>query len=248
MRKLLISIYSLIIIISMMTSVKAATTGHITLTPSTDTIKAGTEFSITVKASDSNNLNTVEYSSITVTDANGSVNNNITVKGIETMGDWSKMNNDGNTAFVFGGSATQSQDVFKITFIANSEIAAGTYNINIDGLVIYSTNLEDDTTTIGKKTVSVKVKEEKTQEDKTQEGNKDDSSNKENNEANKGENKPGNNSNNNNNNSNKPNNSTNKPATKLPQTGLIDMTAIAIAVLSIIIVVSYISYRKVKDI
>ena len=229
MKKILISIFSLIFIASIAINVQAATTGQITLTPSTNTIKPGNEFSITVKAVDSNNLNTVEYNSITITDANGMETNNITVKEIETIGEWFKMNNEGNTAFVFGGSATQAQDVCKITFKVNSGIVAGNYLINIDGLVMYSTNLQDDTTTIGKKTVSIKVEEDKTQE----------------------ENKPSNNNNNSNkpnNNNNKPNNSTSKLPTKLPQTGVTNVTFFGILILSIMTVVSYVFYKKIKDV
>jgi len=159
MKKLLISLFSIIIMISIITSVQAATTGQITLTPSAKTIKAGNEFSITIKAADSNNLNTIEYSGITITDANGNVINSITVKSIEKIGDWFEMDNEGNTAFVYGGSAVKEQDVCKITFTTNGDISAGTYNININGLVVYSTNLDDIKTEIGTKKVSINIGE-----------------------------------------------------------------------------------------
>lgn len=222
MKKILISMIALLMVI-MPINVMAATTGSITLSSSTSTIKAKDEFTVVVKASDSNNLNTVEYSNITITDKNGKETSAITLEKIESIGDWAKMNNDGNTAFVYSGSATQTQDVFKLTFKVSDKIAAGTYNINVNGLIVYSTNLLDDTTTVGTKTVSVKVEEEKVLEE-----NK-------NNVANNTGNKVTNNNANNN-------------GSKLPQTGIEDVPVFVVIILGIVSIISYVSYKRYRDI
>lgn len=231
MKKFLISLLTLIFVISITISVSAATTGTVTISLSSQTIKAGDEFSIVVTASDSNNLNTVEYSGLTITDESGNVSTDITVKSVEAVGDnWAKMSNEGKTNFVYSGGATQSQEVFKVIFTVGDNITAGTYNINIEGIKVYNTNLEDDTTDIGTKSVSVKAIV-----DDTTAGNKDNTTNNSSNTSN---------STNNSNSSN----SANKKTTKLPQTGVENVSIIAIIALGTIAIASYVSYRKYKNI
>jgi len=272
MRKLLISLFSIIIMISMITSVEAATTGQITLTPSEKIIKAGNEFSITIKAADSNNLNSVEYSGITITDASGKTINSIKGKSVDT--DWFKTEAEGKTVFVYGGSAVKEQDVCKITFTTNSDISAGTYNININGLVVYSTNLDDIKTEIGPKKVSINIEENKPEGGNTTGGNTTGGNttggnttggnttggnttggnttggNTTGGNTTGGNTTGGNTTGGNTTGENKPtaNNSTNNQATKLPQTGLTNITVIGLAVLIIMIIMSYVSYIRIKDI
>jgi len=258
MKKILISLLTLIFIISIAISANAATTGAVTIALSNETIKAGDEFSIVVTATDSNNLNTVEYSGLTITDESGNVVTSISVKSVEAVGDnWAKMNNEGKTNFVYSGGATQSQQVFKVTFTVGDNIAAGTYKINVEGLKVYSTNIDDDTTDVGTKSVSVKAIVDDTtagnQGGTTEEpentvqtpsnttgngdnsGNSDTSNKKKNETANKVVN------------TNK-NTSTNKNTTKLPQTGVESASVIAIIALGVISIASYVSYKKYKNI
>lgn len=231
MKKILISLLTLIFIISITISVNAASTGSVKIIQNKETVKAGDEFSIVLKAEDSNYLNVVEYSGLTITDESGNVSTDITVKSIDTIGDnWSKMNNEGKTNFVYSGEKTTSQEVCKITFTVGDSIIAGTYTINIEGIKVYSA--KDEETDIGKNTVSVKAVV-----DDTTAGNKDNTTT------------PSNTSNSGNKStvSSKSNNTT-KKTTKLPQTGIGSASIIIIITLGAIGIASYVSYRKYKNI
>lgn len=247
MKKCLISIMVLITVILLSVNVMAATTGAVTLTASTGTVKAKDELTITLKATDNNNLNTVEYSSITVTDASGKETNAITFKSVEVIGEWSNMNYDGKTAFVYSGTATKEQNVCKLTFTVSDNISAGTYNINVNGLTVYSTNLSDDTTTVGTKTVSVVVEEEKVDNGNTGNNIENNVGNNEGNNNNNESDKQNNIANNNSNESNKQDN-TATGNNKLPQTGIEDTIVYAIIILGFASIVAYVSYRRYKDI
>lgn len=261
MKKILISIITLIFIISITVSVQAATTGKVEMTLSKETVKAGEEFSIVVAATDTNNLNTVEYSGITITDENGNNVEGITVKTVEAIGDnWAKMNAEGKTNFVYSGEATQTQQVFKVTFTVNDGVEEGAYKINIEGIKVSSTNLDDITTDIGTKTETVKVIIDKTtvgnQDDEDTEGdntpapeptpsNPTDDGNSNGNVAdsgNKEENKTKNVI------KNTTKNITKNKTTKLPQTGSESASVIALIALGALAISSYISYRKYKNI
>lgn len=250
MKKILISLLTLIFIISIAVSANAATTGAVTISLSNETIKAGDEFSIVVTATDSNNLNTVEYSGLTITDESGNVSTAITVKSVEAVGDnWAKMNNEGKTNFVYSGGQAQSQEVFKVTFTVGDNITAGTYNINVEGLKVYSTNIEDDTTDVGTKSVSVKAIV-----DDTTVNNQGGATTDNNNTTQEPENTtttPSNTTSDNKSNptsTNNKKNNTNKTTTKLPQTGVESASVIAIIALGAMGVASYVSYRKYKNI
>lgn len=225
MKKVFISLITLILILSMAPYAKAATTGAITLNISNQDVKPGEEFSITLKATDSSNLNTVEYNSISITDKNGTTTTAIKQQKIEVVGSWSKFEDGDKTYFVYSGGATQAQDVLKITFSVDKEATAGEYNINIKGLKVYSTNVVDDTTEIGTKTAVVKVSAET-------------------NGSGSGNN-TGNTNGNATTNTQKPTNS-NK---KLPQTGSEDVATLSIIVALVVIsTISFISFRKYKNI
>lgn len=253
MKRILISLLTFIFIVSIVLSVNAATSGTVTISSSKEVIKAGDEFSILVSASDSNNLNTVEYSGLTITYEGGTVSGAITVKSVEAINDnWAKLNNGGKTDFVYSGGVTQSQEVFKVTLVVGDNIVAGTYNINLEGLKVYSTNMEDDTTDIGTKSVSVKAIVDNT----TAGGNDQNPSNSDNgNNSNDG---TGNNGSTNgdkkeenkNVSSNKVSNTNKNTNTtkKLPQTGVESTTLFAIIALAVVGITSFISYRKYKNI
>lgn len=254
MKKVLISIIAIICLLSMSTIVKAATTGNVTLAASQTTIQAGTEFSIIASATDSNNLNTVEYSGITITDAEGNVTPNITIKSIETANDlWAKMANGSNTAFVYSGSATQSSEVFKINLIASDSITAGEYKINVEGLKVYSSNLQDDTTTVGTKSITVKVIVDETTVPNTETDTPKQNTEVDNTNTTTPTTTNNSNTNTTNNSATKSANNTavtntTKKKTTLPQTGLEMTSFFAIIVLGTAAVGSFISYKKYKEI
>lgn len=224
MKKVFISLITLLSILSITMNVNAATTGAITLNVSSQNVKPEEEFSITLKATDSNNLNTVEYTGISITDKNGATTTAIKQQKIETVGSWSKFEEGDKTYFVYSGGATQAEDVLKITFSVDKEATAGEYNINIKGLKVYSTNVVDDTTEIGTKTATIKVVANET-----------------NNSGN--ENNTGNTTGNTTTNTQKPTTNSNK---KLPQTGSESVATISIVIA--LVVISTISFRKYKNI
>ena len=270
MKRNLISLIILIFIISVTMPVNAATTGSVTISLSNETIKAGDEFSIIVSATDTNNLNTIEYSNLTIKDETGNASKAITVKSLEAVGDnWAKMNAEGKINFVYSGDATQSQQVFKVTFSVSDSVKAGKYSINVEGLKVYSANLEDDTTEIGTKSVTVKAIVDDTTVGGNQgggtpedpgetEGTDDDTSEGTGGEDDRTPSDDGNNGNNGDNDDNgsdegkkenvNTNKNTNKKPTKLPQTGVESASVMAIIILAAISIASYVSYRKYKNI
>lgn len=159
MKKRVISLLIFTLVISLTIIVNAATTGTIELSLNNETIKAGEEFSVVVSGSDSAYyLNTVEYSGINVTDKEGNVSNEISVKEVKPVSnEWVEFKDGAKTYYLYSGGKVNSKQVFKVTFAVNKKIQPGTYNVNIQGLNVYNTNIEDDTTNIGTKSISVKV-------------------------------------------------------------------------------------------
>ena len=248
MKKVLISILMLIFIISISISVNAATTGNITVSLSKDTVKAGDEFSIIVTATDTNNINTVEYTTVDIKDQNGQTSESVVVKSVEPVSsNWYKESEGQSNYFVYSGEKTQNQEVFKVTFTVEDDAIAGTYTIDVNGLKVYSLNLEDDTTDIGTKSVSLKVIEDDTtageQEDDSSNDGADDGYDADDNTDSDNDTKEENKDKNVNKDKN-----TNKDKTKLPQTGAENTTIIAIITLGIISVISYVSYKKYNNI
>jgi len=231
MKKSFISLMILITIMLLTTNVFAATTGNVILTVDTNEIKAGDEITVLLRASDSNKLNTIEYSKITITNETGKETQAITVKSVETIGSWAKFEYDGKQAFVYSGSATDSAEVFEINLTVSDDIEQGKYNINVNDLTVYSTNLADDTTTIGNKFVTVEFKAEESKDDDME----DDTENNTGNNIDKNEN------------NNKVDNSI-SDGNKLPQTGVGNIIVITILSLAIISRVFYVSYKNYKDI
>lgn len=254
MKRILISLLTLIFIISISISVNAATTGGASLALSKDTIKAGDEFSVVVTATDTNNINTVEYATITITDESGNASSDITVKSVDAVSsNWYRETEGQSIYFVYSGEKTQSQEVFKITFTVGDNIKEGTYQINVQGLKVYSLNTEDDTTNVGEKSVSVKAIVDDTTAGNQGGETQTPDENTGNNPSSDGGNSNPDNGNNNDNankkeNTNKNVNTNKNTTTKLPQTGAESASIIAIIALGAISIVSYISYRKYKNI
>ena len=263
MKKILISAITFVVITVVTINVFASTTGKINLNANSKEIKAGEEITVTLSASDSNTLNTVEYTKITVTDKNGKTTSEISVKNVEKTGDWAEFEYDGKKAFVYSGAATNSAEVCKITFKASDKIESGEYNINIEGLTVYSTNIEDDTTTIGTKSIKIEVKAEEIKgddpenskdenkdeekEDTSKDENKDEEKEDTSKEENKDEEKEDIIRDEEKEDTNKKDN-TIYEGTKHPNTGLGHVIIISTIIIGIVSVVSYKSYRKYTDI
>ena len=258
MKKLLVSIFTLIFIISMsIITVNAATSGNVTLQTNSEAIKSGDEFVITVSAADTNNLSALEYTDIVVTDSNGQSNSNIEVSKIETANsNWSPYEEGSTKVYMYTGTAAQSSEVFKITLKANNSITSGTYTININGIKLTNATYAEGTdeekiTDVGTKSVQVTVTTDGTPAvDPIDDGDTD---------AGDGDTTGTKTPSKNTGTKNGSGSGSGKLAStdsddeeeddkELPQTGVEVVSIVAIAGLSACAIVSYISYKKYKNI
>ena len=257
MKKVFISIFTLIFIISMVNYVFAATSGSVEVRSSSTTIKAGDEITIFVSAADSNNLNAVGYTNITITNSQGTDSTSLfEIKSVEKASEnvSGNISDNGKTYFLMNAGEFKSSDIFKFNVKALDTVPEGTYNVNINGLVVDNkTNAlgtdEQKTTNVGTKTVQIKAIKDTTiidggdttpdQTPQTDNGQEQtprttpqtDNGNGGNSGrivSTSGDNDSG--------------------AKTLPQTGVNYTLVIAIAVLSVSAIVSFVSYKKFKNI
>lgn len=250
MKKVLISLFTIAFLISMVNSIYAATSGSISINTSSSTIKAGEEITLTVSATDSDKLNSIEYTFITVTDANGISTPSLEVSKVEAANsNWTNLIEGTSIIYMYTGSAVESSEVFKITLKAKEDISEGNYIVNIQGLKVYNVTHaegtdEEKTTNIGAKTVEIKAIKDTTTVDgddsskdiekSTDDGKTETPSTKETGTGSKS--------------TSGSKSSDSSSSKKLPQTGVEIISIAGIAVLSIISIISYVSYRKYKNI
>lgn len=237
MKKVLVSIITMIFIISMAITVKAAT-GNISFGASSDSVLKGKTFTITLA---------------------GTADGNITGLKADLSYDTSKLeidNKKAGTGFSdLSGSkeisivSTNSENLSKsgtlytITFKVLDNAAEGATEISISNvtLALVNENSQQENVNVANDSVIVTIKA-----DDTTAGNNEDNNNNTNNGANN------NSSNTNNNNSGKSNSKSNKSnnsnTKKLPQTGIEDVNILLVIALGAIALASYVSYRKYKNI
>lgn len=237
MKKVLVSIITMIFIISMAITVKAAT-GNISFGASSDSVLKGKTFTITLA---------------------GTADGNITGLKADLSYDTSKLeidNKKAGTGFSdLSGSkeisivSTNSENLSKsgtlytITFKVLDNAAEGATEISISNvtLALVNENSQQENVNVANDSVIVTIKA-----DDTTAGNNEDNNNNTNNGANNNSsNTNNNNSGKSNSNSNKSNNSNTK---KLPQTGIEDVNILLVIALGAIALASYVSYRKYKNI
>lgn len=237
MKKVLVSIITMIFIISMAITVKAAT-GNISFGASSDSVLKGKTFTITLA---------------------GTADGNITGLKADLSYDTSKLeidNKKAGTGFSdLSGSkeisivSTNSENLSKsgtlytITFKVLDNAAEGATEISISNvtLALVNENSQQENVNVANDSVIVTIKA-----GDTTAGNNEDNNNNTNNGANNNSsNTNNNNSGKSNSNSNKSNNSNTK---KLPQTGIEDVNILLVIALGTIALASYVSYRKYKNI
>lgn len=236
MKKVLVSIITMIFIISMAITVKAAT-GNISFGASSDSVLKGKTFTITLA---------------------GTADGNITGLKADLSYDTSKLeidNKKAGTGFSdLSGSkeisivSTNSENLSKsgtlytITFKVLDNAAEGATEISISNvtLALVNENSQQENVNFANDSVIVTIKA-----DDTTAGNNEDNNNNTNNGNNNSSNTNNNNSGKSNSNSNKSNNSNTK---KLPQTGIEDVNILLVIALGAIALASYVSYRKYKNI
>lgn len=249
MKKILMSLLSIIFIISMSTCAYAAT-GTINLGASSDTVIRGKTFTVTVSATADSNIKGMQ-SSLSYDSNKLSVESKSVGQGY--------FDASGSNEIAIGStnseSLAQSGTLYTITFKVLDTAAEGSTTISVTNAKLALVSGETDPTS-GEVTINIKA------DDTTVGGGNQNDTNEEQN--------PSNDSDLNDDLGNdldsdldgdldseieeekeevKQNNSnTNKNTTKLPQTGAESTTLIAIVALGIISIISYISYKKYNNI
>lgn len=237
MKKVLISIFTLIFIISMITVVNAAS-GSVSAVASSSQITKGNTFTISLAGTSDNPIDGMytKFSYDTTVLELVSKTPGLNYGDNSSEGEILINNNSTSTSQTSG-------NLYTLTFKVLDNAKEGDTIINFSESELHL----NENGTIGKTTVTingvtVKIKEDSTIIDK--DDNKDNTKKPSNNQG--STNKPDNNSGS----SSKPasKDTTKKATKKLPQTGLETGSIIWIAILSVFAVISYVSYKKYRNI
>lgn len=235
MKKVLISIFTLIFIISMVSVVNAAS-GSISAVTSSNQVVKGNTFTVTLSGEADNPIDGM-YTKL-------SYDSSILELTTKTPGINYSDNSGTGEIYIINNSSESSQTsgtLYTLTFKVLDGAAEGETIIGFDSSELHL----NDNGTINKvsseiNNVTVTIKSD----DTTVGGNNTVDTNNSSNGSNSNKNS---NTSSNHSTSNTSSNSSNK-TTKLPQTGAEVTSIIAIAILSIFAVISYISYKKYKNI
>lgn len=244
MKKVLISIFTLIFIISMITVVNAAT-GSISVTPSANQVVKGGTFTVTVAGTAEENITALQ-SALSFDTTKLSLENKSAGAGFT---DASGSNSEIAILSTDNSSLSKSGTLYTLTFKVLDTAVEGETKISITNATLAlvnnsqtqeNVNVSDVSATVTIKADTTTVDQDNNKEN-TQDTNKDNSTSEK-------ENTPSNNKNTTSTNSTKSTTSSSSKKTKLPQTGAEVGSVIAIAILSVIAVISYVSYKKYKNI
>ena len=247
MKKVLVSILTLFIILSMMTIVYAAT-GNINLSASSETATQGKTFTVTLAGTADNNI----------TGLQAALSFDATKLAIENKAAGANFTDasgsDSEIAILSSGSTVgQSGTLYTVTFKVLDNAPEGQTTISVTNatLALVNANSEQEDVSVENAEVTVEIKTDQTivgGQDENNDGN---------NDGNNGENSSNEQAGNNGSNNSGSNNSGNTASTtktsknqttKLPQTGVETTSLIAIITLGAISIASYISYKKYKNI
>lgn len=238
MKKILISLLSIIFIISMISSVYAAT-GNITSGASSDTVLKGKTFTVTLAGTADSPIDgmytkfTYDKNVLEITSATAGEN----YGNSSSEGEILVTNNSSTTS---PNSATLYIITFKVLDTANVDSTTISFSdsalhLNEEGTV------KDTATSIDSVTVNIKS-------DNTTVDNKDDQNNVQEETKNNTTTPSNTTGSGNKSTGSSSSNNTTKKTTKLPQTGVENVSVIAIIAIGIIGIASYVSYRKYKNI
>lgn len=263
MKKILISLLSIIFIISMITEVYAVT-GNITWETSSPNVIIGKTFTVTLAATADSNI-TGFQAGLSYDKSKLSIENKAVGQGYFDASGSNEIAVGSNSSENLSKSAT----LYTITFKVLDTSEEGETKINLTNAILalvdgqtdptnreVTINIKKDDTTVGNQGGTNEDTETPEDGDGTGAGTQtpeDDGNTPSNDDNNNGGNADGNNSNsgNENKNTNKnvnSNKNTNKNTTKLPQTGAESASVIAIITLGTIAIASYVSYRRYKNI
>ena len=266
MKKKLISIFTLIFIVSMITTVYAAT-GSISAGASIDTVIKGKNFTVTIAGTADNNI-TAMQAKLTYDTNKLAIESKSAGTGFSDLSG----NNEIAIASTSNESLSKSGTLYTITFKVLDTAEEGETTIKVTGatLALVNENSEQENLNVTDEDVTITIKADdttvgnqggtnsgeqtpgETENDGSNGGAQDGNpSNSGNNGGNTDDNKPNSGSEDKNTNKDKnvnTNKNTNKKPTKLPQTGAESASIIAIIVLGAISIASYVSYRRYKNI
>jgi len=247
MKKILVSILTLIFIVSMITTIYAAT-GNISLSASSDTVLKGKTFTVTIAGTADNNI-TAMQGNLTYD------SNKLSIQSKSAGTGFSDLSGSNEIAVTSTNSENLSKaaTLYTITFKVSDTAEVGETTISVKDAVLALVNEQSvqENTEKSSDEVTITIKAD----DTTVGSDKENTNTNTNTNANTNTNTGSNNSSNSSNSSNKytnttsttKKNTTNK-TTKLPQTGVESASVVAIVALGVISIVSYVSYRKYKDI
>ena len=241
MKKILISLLSIIFIISMITSVYAAT-GSINFGASSDTVIKGKTFTVTVAATADSNITGMQ-AGFSYDTNKISIESKVAGQGY--------FDASGSNEIAIGSTSSeslaQSGTLYTITFKVLDTAAEGSTTISVTNAKLALVNGETDPTS-GEVTINIKA------DDTTAGGGSNQQEGTPSNGDNGNAGTDGSNGNGGtedkkeevaqNKDTNKNTTNKKKPTTKLPQTGVESTILIAIVALGAVSIVSYISYRK----
>ena len=239
MKKFVISIMTIIFIISMITVVNAAN-ASLELSTSANSVIKGKTFTVTIAGAADNNISALQaklsYDS-----------NKLSIESKAAGANFNDMSGTSEIAILSSGSdLSKSATLYTITFkvLDNATEGETTISVTDPTFALVNSNQEQENVKVANDSVTITIKADETTaggEEKPKEEKEPEQQEEKKNET------PSNTTNNSNNKSNT-NNTTKKTTKKLPQTGIEDTGLIAIVALGFVSIISYISYRKYKNI
>lgn len=244
MKKVLISILTLIFIVSMITTVYAAE-GSISLSASADSVVKGKTFTVTVAGTADNNITALQ-GSLTYD------SNKLSIESKSAGNGFSDMSGTGEIAISSSSSENLSKaaTLYTITFKVLDTAAEGETTISVTNAVLALVNEQatQENTSPSSDEVTITIKADDTtvnnQGGATTDGNDTQTEDKGNQTQTPSNTTSGNKSNS----TSTTKKNTTKKTTKLPQTGVEIGSVIAIIALGAISIASYVSYKKYKNI
>lgn len=237
MKKVLVSVLAIIFIVSMISTVYAATTGSISVGASSDSVVKGKTFTVTVAGTAEANIKAMEAK--LSYDANKlAIENKSAGQGFS---DLSGSNEIAITASSSEG-LSKSATLYTITFKVLDNATEGETTISVTNAVLALLDAENTNELSDEVTITIKA-------DDTTVDNQGGATTDNNTQKDEQKNTITTPSNTNSGNkSNTTSNKKNNTTTKLPQTGAESASVLAIVALGAISISSYISYRKYKNI
>lgn len=239
MKKVLISILTLIFIVSMITIVYAAT-GSISVGSSSDTVVKGKTFTVTVAGVADNNI-TAMQGTLAYDSTKLSIESKSAGAGFSDLSG----NNEIAISATNSDNLSKSGTLYTITFKVLDTAEEGNVTISVTNttLALVNENSEQENIKVEDDSVTVNIKSDDTTAD-----NKDNQNNVQEEPKNTTTTPSNTTDSGNKSTVSSSSNNTTKKTTKLPQTGIENVSVIAIIALGAIGVASYVSYRKYKNI